>query len=236
MPTVQNIIKNAAGNAVTGGIVVNIDLVILDGSGNATIPQGFVDLGSVSTDYSINVGTTVTANSTTGVWTAVLVGNPDISQATSSLYRIIENTSTPRTYYINVPSAGGPYWVGSILSSTPSASGAVIQPTRSFRTITAANYTLINADDVVMIDCTTADRTLTLPLASAVTVGKVFEIKNITNTTTARTINVTPSGTDILLGFRTVVSGTVVATNTVSNGVTASRSYASDGTKWVEIS
>jgi len=225
MPTVQNIIKNAAGNAVGGGIVVNIDLVILDGSGNASLPQGFVDLGNVSTDYSINVGTTVTANSTTGVWTAVLVGNADVSQATSSLYRITENTSTPRTYYVNVPSSGGPYWVGSVLSSTPSLTGVVTPPVLTFRSL-SANATLLASDSAIVA---TNAITLTLPAISGMTVGKIIYIKNANTTNLSLTIQT--NGTDN--GIFATSSGTT-ANQSITQG--NARSYTTDGTKWYHLS
>jgi len=114
---VRNIVKQATGVVVTSG-TATIELYGISGN----LP-GFVDLApDYTSDYTIH--TSGTANiSGSGLWTATLQGNADISPA-GTLYKVTEAVGTvSRVYYIDVPNDGGTYWVGNILDTSPVVSG-----------------------------------------------------------------------------------------------------------------
>lgn len=121
MPVVKNIVKDASGAILDG--TVTVDLIVFDESSNAISFQGFVDIPADNTsDYTINIPAAVPIIS--GSWSMTLKGNADISDAygssVSTYYRVTENTTTiNRVYYIDVPSSGGPYWVGNIGALDP---------------------------------------------------------------------------------------------------------------------
>ena len=226
LQTVQNIIKDAKGTAISG-VVVNIDLVLLDIDGAvSSIPQGFVNDGAVATDWTINAGTTVTTN-VSGVWTtgATMVPNSLISGVTNSCYKITENTTVPRIYYIQVPTSGTPHWVGGILYSTPGLTGSFVAPALTFRSISATANIL--ASDSAIVATNTI--TLTLPAISGTTVGKQIYIKNAN--TTALTVTVA-AGTGDSAVFGTTNGAAVTQTITQGNA----RVYTTDGTKWYNLS
>ncbi len=119
MPTIQNTVKDAAGNLLNG--TTNIDLIIFPG-GSPSSFQGFVDLGSSSTDYTINRDATV--NIVNGGWSATVRGNAAIEDAyggsVTTYYKISETCNgVTRTYYILAPNTGSTYWVGDLIAIDP---------------------------------------------------------------------------------------------------------------------
>ncbi len=142
MPVVKNIVKDASGAILDG--TVTVDLIIFDGSYNPVSFQGFVDIPADTTsDYTINIPASTSI--TNGSWQMTLQGNPAIDDAYGAsvftYYRVQEVTNTVnRTYYINVPASGGPYWVGNIGATTPS--------------IATSNFTLDSLVDVATLGAT----------------------------------------------------------------------------------
>ncbi len=125
MPVVKNIVKDASGAILDG--IVTIDLIVFDGGAPVSF-QGFIDIPADTTsDYTINIPATTQISN--GAWSMTLKGNSDIGDAygstVSTYYRVQEVTATVnRTYYIEVPSSGGPYWVGSIGALDPTVIGS----------------------------------------------------------------------------------------------------------------
>ncbi len=119
MPTIQNTVKDAAGNLLNG--TTNIDLIIFPG-GSPSSFQGFVDLGSSSTDYTINRDATV--NIVNGGWSATVRGNAAIEDAyggtVTTYYKVSETCNgVTRTYYILAPNTSSTYWVGDLIAIDP---------------------------------------------------------------------------------------------------------------------
>lgn len=121
MPVIQNIVKNSVGGALAG--TVTIDLVVFDANNTSSSLHGFVDLaGDYISDYTINIGTTLNYN--VGSWSTTVAGNISITDSygvdLSSFYKVTEIAGgTTRVYYIQVPTTGGPYWVGDLIAIDP---------------------------------------------------------------------------------------------------------------------
>jgi hypothetical protein len=107
VPTVQNVVTDAAGNTIVGARVT-IDLV----AGDAQDP-GYTGSTSVIRAYA-------TTSGAAGVWSVVLAGNASLTPA-DTYYRVTEQApgSRAKISYISVPSSGGPYDVADILLSDP---------------------------------------------------------------------------------------------------------------------
>src|SRR6478736_8769045 len=121
MPVVKNIVKDSSSAVLDG--TVTIELVIFD-SGNSPLSfQGFVDIPADTTsDFTINIP--ASSSITNGIWSMTLRGNSDITDAygvaVPTYYKVTESTqSVNRTYYISVPTSGGPYWTGNIGAFDP---------------------------------------------------------------------------------------------------------------------
>lgn len=120
MPTIQNTVKDSAGNLLNGQTV--IDLIIFPTADAPVSFQGFVDLGNVNTDYTINRDAAVAI--VNGGWTATIRGNAAIEDAyggtVTTYYKISETCNgITRTYYIIAPNNTNTYWVGDLIAVDP---------------------------------------------------------------------------------------------------------------------
>lgn len=117
MPTVTNIVTDAAGDPVEGAAVV-IRLI-------ATIPEstpaaGFVGADDETIDSQITLETDAL-----GLWSTNLVPNELITPE-GTYYLVTQRPDvTPRRpavkYRISVPDGAGPYWAGALLMNAPDA-------------------------------------------------------------------------------------------------------------------
>lgn len=118
MPTVTNTVTDAAGDPVEGA---EVQIRLIAATPESSVGPAFVD----GTDETI-VATVNLATDASGDWSTNLVGNDDITPA-GTYYVITERdaSSSPRRqpvkYRIDVPAAGGPYWVGDLIVDAPDA-------------------------------------------------------------------------------------------------------------------
>jgi len=114
VPVVQNIIKNSVGQVLDG---VGVQIKLIDKVTEEDVTQGFIDLAGVNNDYTINLLGTLTTNEQ-GLWSATLEGNANIDATgdgtKSDTYYLITETynNISYSYRIDMPTTGGPYWVG----------------------------------------------------------------------------------------------------------------------------
>ena len=110
-------IVNGTMVTATGGTpdTATVTISLVDQQGRFT--SGFI----AGTDREV-VGLARITVDKTGAWTADLTPTGDItSTAGATLYRVDERVTlgASATYYISVPSSGGPYWVGDIRVPLP---------------------------------------------------------------------------------------------------------------------
>jgi len=99
MPTVENTVTDAAGNAVAGA-VIKIDLI----AGPVLAQPGYTATTTIGPSLLINADSL-------GHWSVTLAGNADLTPA-NTYYRIIE---AGYVSYVVVPTSGGPYSPQSLL-------------------------------------------------------------------------------------------------------------------------
>ncbi len=115
MTTVQDTVTDASGVAVAGATVT---ITLIAGVGQ----PGFF----AASDKTIGFPITLTTTSA-GAWSTDLVPNGSIVPV-DTVYKVEVGIlgQAMVTYYMTVPSSGGPYHVADILSSTPSMQGVPI--------------------------------------------------------------------------------------------------------------
>jgi len=108
MTTVENIVTRPGGSIVAGGRV-RVRLI-------ASIPAGGAGF---ATDRTI-ISERWLVTDSVGAWSANLTANSAITPA-GTVYEVIENAghAGATAYYVTVPSSGGPYWTGDILTTNP---------------------------------------------------------------------------------------------------------------------
>lgn len=110
LTTIQDYVRDPSGNPAVGA-TVTIDLI----AAGTDIGSGFVSSGS----YTILDALTVTTDQN-GYWSVAVQANSDITP-TGTYYRVIYKrfaaAKSMPPFYISVPTVGGPYWVGTIVTN-----------------------------------------------------------------------------------------------------------------------
>lgn len=104
MTVVQNTVTDPGGEALSR---VNVRITLMTGSANV---PGYTGTGDIT-------GTFTVATDQTGHWTANLTPNSAITPA-NTWYQVVENQAISN---IVVPASGGPYLLGALLVTPPSA-------------------------------------------------------------------------------------------------------------------
>lgn len=130
----------------------------------------------------------------------------------NSLYSVNGNL-----YFTNAAGTAVQLTSGASIIATPS------NVTNLSYTSIAANLTIANTDTFVVIGVdTTAARTITLPLASTVTPGRFYVVKDITGNADTEAISVAASGADLVDGLATYsFDSSYGSIHIISNGLDA---------------
>ncbi|MGB4759186.1 MAG: glycosyl hydrolase [Candidatus Saccharimonadales bacterium] len=211
--TTTSLAASPAGSATTGATVTLTATISPSGAtGTVTFKDGATTIGSGS--VSSGVASTTTSSLSLGAHTLTA----EFASSNTGAYS--NSTSNGVSYTISASGGGGSTTNASAVPFMALASG---QPNTAVRTTVAnANYTLAANDTIVAYTSISAARTVTLPTASSVQIGKQFIIKDESGSCSG--------------GNTITITGTIDGgTNYVLNAAYAKAVLYSNGTNWFRI-
>ena len=144
--------------------------------------------------------------------------------ASSNTGAYTNSTSSGLSYTVTASGGGGGGSTGSNANAVPYLALSTGQPNTAVRRgVADTNYTIVGSDAIIGYTSLTASRTVTLPAASTVPVGKQFIVKDESGSCAS--------------GVTITISGTVDGvTNIILNSAYAKAILYSNGTNWYRIS
>ena len=205
------------GTAVSGSSVTLTATITPSGAaGTVTFKNGGSTLGTGA--VSSGIATLITSSLPVGSLTLTA------EFASSNTGAYTNSTSSGLSYTVTASGGGGGGSTGSNANTVPYLALSTGQPNTAVRRgVVDTNYTIVGSDTIIGYTSLTASRTVTLPAASTVPVGKQFIVKDESGSCSG-SITITISGT---------IDG---ATNLVLSTAYARASVYSSGSAWHRVS
>ncbi len=211
--TTTTLTASPTSSAASGATVTLTATIVSSAApGSVTFKDGATTIGTGT--VSGGTASMTTSSLSTGVHSLTAV----FASSNSGAYA--NSTSIAISYTITSPGGGGSTTSASAVPFLALASGEPNTATRT--TVANANYTLLASDSIVAYTSIGAARTVTLPAASAVQVGKQFIVKDESGSCSS--------------GNTITIAGTIDgATNYILNAAYAKAVVYSNGSAWFRI-